>query len=358
MAPTKGGGEYKTPEIDKEMREKSEIVNISNDIKEKWNELKEVKSGIQRMASEYLQPMVQPLKTLTTSIEKERLKQKRTGVAGVTAATPHSVESKLKELKLPPLNNVFYGLKYDEEKKQFFIGEVPVDITENSITVGKKSYLRTPGLISLLTTGHFQSKKKYKKSDLHLYRTIIEETHAAKRSKGNPKPTKGPSYLFIKKLLSSPVYRHNYKIDDNDYDNNNNDGDDDDDDEWKDKSRQQDTIFSSDDGEGDITVMDTFSTPMMPKTGSGLVATATKKCKKKGATKKKKAKKINAQIRKRLMIPSRAEQEYIYYDDPNELVERLKLLYGEQLAGNVNNPQISNEIQHILEELEELGLIQ
>ena len=46
--------------------------------------------------------------------------------------------------------------------------------------------------------------------------------------------------------------------------------------------------------------------------------------------------------------------EYVYWDNPNELVERLKLLDGEKAAGNNNH---NNEIQNILEELKEYGYI-
>ena len=46
--------------------------------------------------------------------------------------------------------------------------------------------------------------------------------------------------------------------------------------------------------------------------------------------------------------------EYVYWDDPNELVNRLKLLDAERAAGNNNH---DNEIQNILEELYERGYI-
>lgn len=46
--------------------------------------------------------------------------------------------------------------------------------------------------------------------------------------------------------------------------------------------------------------------------------------------------------------------EYVYWDNPNELVERLKLLDAEKAAGNNNH---DNEIQNILEELRENGYI-
>lgn len=47
--------------------------------------------------------------------------------------------------------------------------------------------------------------------------------------------------------------------------------------------------------------------------------------------------------------------EYVYFDDVNELCERLKLLIASQDAGNTNH---SNEIVSILEELRECGIIE
>ena len=46
--------------------------------------------------------------------------------------------------------------------------------------------------------------------------------------------------------------------------------------------------------------------------------------------------------------------DYVYWDDPNELVDRLKLLIAEQAAGNNAH---TNEIHSILEELREAGYI-
>lgn len=46
--------------------------------------------------------------------------------------------------------------------------------------------------------------------------------------------------------------------------------------------------------------------------------------------------------------------DYIYWDDPNELIERLKLLIASQSAGNTNH---DNEIISIIEELKEAGII-
>lgn len=46
--------------------------------------------------------------------------------------------------------------------------------------------------------------------------------------------------------------------------------------------------------------------------------------------------------------------DYVYWDDPNELVDRLRLLMAERSAGN---PSHTNEIHSIIEELREAGYI-
>ena len=46
--------------------------------------------------------------------------------------------------------------------------------------------------------------------------------------------------------------------------------------------------------------------------------------------------------------------DYVYWDDPNELVDRLRLLWLSRLAGNSG---VDNEIDSIIEELRESGII-
>lgn len=50
----------------------------------------------------------------------------------------------------------------------------------------------------------------------------------------------------------------------------------------------------------------------------------------------------------------KSNTDYIYWDDPNELIERLKLLIASKSAGNNNH---DNEIVSIIEELKEAGII-
>lgn len=59
-------------------------------------------------------------------------------------------------------------------------------------------------------------------------------------------------------------------------------------------------------------------------------------------------------LRKSTFIPYNPNVTYEYWDDPNELCERLKMLISSQNAGNTNHIQ---EIDSIIEELSERGLI-
>ncbi|XP_044595853.1 uncharacterized protein LOC123272898 [Cotesia glomerata] len=56
----------------------------------------------------------------------------------------------------------------------------------------------------------------------------------------------------------------------------------------------------------------------------------------------------------KFMITTKTPMDYVYWDDPNELVDRLRLLMASQAAGN---PSHTNEIMSIIEELREAGVI-
>lgn len=59
-------------------------------------------------------------------------------------------------------------------------------------------------------------------------------------------------------------------------------------------------------------------------------------------------------LEEKSFIPYNSNIVYEYYDDPNELCDRMRLLASSQTAGNTNHNQ---EINSILEELHERGII-
>ncbi|XP_044586068.1 uncharacterized protein LOC123266100 [Cotesia glomerata] len=56
----------------------------------------------------------------------------------------------------------------------------------------------------------------------------------------------------------------------------------------------------------------------------------------------------------KFMITTKTPMDYVYWDDPNELVDRLRLLMASQAAGNLSH---TNKIMSIIEELREAGVI-
>lgn len=67
-----------------------------------------------------------------------------------------------------------------------------------------------------------------------------------------------------------------------------------------------------------------------------------------------KRKKVGGKLPCYKMARLNTQMDYVHWDDPNELVERLRLLVAEQSAGN---PSHINEIHSIIEELREGGYI-
>lgn len=69
---------------------------------------------------------------------------------------------------------------------------------------------------------------------------------------------------------------------------------------------------------------------------------------------KKTASKSGSSLPNLMISNTNFEREYIYWDDPNEIVDRLRQLMASQAAGNTSH---NNEIISIIEELREAKII-
>ena len=156
-----------------------------------------------------------------------------------------------------------YGIRKDENSSNFHIGNEIVEIMNDDITVGGKTYTGTVGLWELLT---LKSPKDYTEGDLANYKEILVKTSAHKKG------------YAPDALISSNKYEKYTKI----------------------------------------------IAPLFPKTGEGLNEVTGNKI------------------------------DYVHWNDLNELVDRLRILILSREAGNTG---VHNEIQSILEELLEEGVI-
>lgn len=188
-----------------------------------------------------------------------------------------------------------YGVIHDMETEKFNIGDSELFIVGKDVRVHNITYPGTIGLYELLFK---KTPTTYKPNDLKNYMDILERTNTYRRNY-NPKEqiqgTNSFKYLSIIKpyLLDKRILK---------------------DEKNRSKPEPITKIPAT-----RARVLKTF------QQGKGLV-----------------------------MKFSESPVEYIYFDDVNELVERLKLLIASQIAGNTNH---NNEIVSIIEELRELEII-
>ena len=200
-----------------------------------------------------------------------------------------------------------FGVVHDLESGKFFLGltQVPIEFKGKDITIMGVTYTGTVGLYELLFK---KNPTGYKVQDLDNYIDILTRTSAYKDEQGNLH-TNSNRYAKFRTIILP--YLHKKGI-------------------TKKGARALGTE------RGSITSRILFNKPPPPtsqrttrqtaKTGKGLIL------------------KNNCQ-----------HFDYVYWDDPNELVNRLRLLIASSTAGN-NIHQ--NEVLSLLEELREAKIIE
>lgn len=172
-----------------------------------------------------------------------------------------------------------YGVRYNPDVQKYYIGDSEMKFSDNKVTVKKKTYNLTHGLLELLFK---KDPVAYNEVDIAKYKDIVYKTNAHRvgyKSTGQIAGNKGKKYTLLKKLFG-----------------------------------------------GTMTAGPSMtSTPTRGRSGKGL-----------------------------WMETNDRPVEYVYFDDPNELCDRLKLLLASTEAGNMNH---TNEVASILEELRECGII-
>lgn len=193
-----------------------------------------------------------------------------------------------------------HGLKHDIDTEKWMIGNTPVDFDGPNLKLLNLVYRGTPGLYELLFK---KNPAGYTQEDVKQYMDILARTNTYKRNYDPNEQIQGTTnikyldiikpYLQQKGLLKSSV-----------------------------RTRSQSLKIS---GKG---------VKLSKKRGSSQPA----KLSGKGA----------------LLNLSKKRIDYVYYDDVNEIVERLRILVASQRGGNNGH---NNEILSILEELREANVI-
>lgn len=214
--------------------------------------------------------------------------------------------------RIKEIDNV-YGLRFFNNIWTMGDNNIPVSFINDRIHVDDRSYELTNGLLELLIFKNPSLKPSHEsyQSDMKSYREILKLTGAHLTLAGRLKTNKSNKYieyikpLFKRKKTARPRY-------------------------------EEDPTFSFSTPHRRSSSPFAFSTPQpfrsqdpstsfMSPLGKGLVR-----------------------------FNGKRKREYIHWDDPNELVERLRDLYDEYNAGNST---VYNEIISIVEELKEAGFI-
>lgn len=189
----------------------------------------------------------------------------------------------------------YHGIVHNIETDKFKIGDSELDFRDNNVIVHNLTYPATVGLLELLFLKHPQT---YTTSDLDNYMDILKRTNAYRKNYDSNEQIHGTTstkYLtIIKPYLEQKGILKN--------------------------SGPKYTSRKS------------FLKPSPPRTRAQTLF-------KKGGN---------------LMELSNNKIDYIFFDDPNELVNRLRLLIASQSAGHSG---LKNEIMSIIEELRELNII-
>ena len=175
-----------------------ELIKSANQIREKYRALKRGKFNIEEQRLEELKPLLDPLNKL---VEDKKSENKLVvPQPPPLPKTPFSTPSRIPALNARPIpHSLQFGLiaskylsKYlshdatvdktygvRSENNKFYIGNKEVEIANDDVTIGEKTFIGTDGLWQLLT---LKDPKDYTPEDLANYKEILLITNAHKKS--------------------------------------------------------------------------------------------------------------------------------------------------------------------------------
>lgn len=184
-----------------------------------------------------------------------------------------------------------YGVHYDQVSDSWSIGDTPIEINGADIKINNVTYKGTPGLYELLFMDR-PSFRIVKDSDKKVYKQIMEQTNVHKQG-----------FLPHTRVKSNRGYKYSFVI----------------------KPLLDETPKSSSPSQRKL--YETRARRLQSWAGEG--------------------------ISPKLTYNDRS-LEYVYWNKPTELVNRLRIIWASKMAGNDNH---ENEILSIIEELREENII-
>lgn len=204
------------------IKEKSDLVNIRKILQKRFLNEKLGEQDIHQENIKRLQPLIEPIKDITTH-QKEIL-QSQSAIPVITMSrTPLAIEDvpaspstpgyNLGKISEKYLKGIFshgkydkaFGIKAIEGSTDFKLGNKIVKIAGNNLIIDGHQYIGTEGLWKLLT---LKKPGEVSSNDYNNYKKIMFQTKAFLKDDGSSvKANKGDKYdLFVK-----PIY-NDYKL--------------------------------------------------------------------------------------------------------------------------------------------------
>lgn len=315
-------------DITKHRKALEELMKARKAVKRKYDLIRNQKDDTERAVTETFKPIIEPIKQLVNKKKKFKKENYESSIDSLDQSLTSDNEVSINDVvqesneaienqdSNDDLHDTFEGEKITlvaaEQDKLYGIrqhgngyklGNAPIRFETDHIIVNNIKFPRTEGLFELIA---LKKPKNYNLSDLSNYKKILEESNVH-RSSFNPNgPIKkhANSYkyntIIAPSMLLSPANTN--------------------------KKTPSKHLKKA------LLARKSPMSPMFfetPKKGHGLIP--------------------------RYKIAERGtRKDYVFWNDPNELVDRLRLLISEQAAGNTNH---TNEIHSIIEELREEGYI-
>lgn len=310
--------------ITKERIALQELHKAREAVKRKYDMIRSQKENTEDFIGDTFKPIIEPIKELVETKKRKKIDHQKSSADMLDRSftlDKNSVDdnkSNESEEYLDAdntsinLNNTFedekvtipaieqdrlYGIR--EHGEGYMLGNAPIRFGKEHIIVNNIKFPRTQGLYDLIV---LKKPKNYELSDLSNYKQILEETnvHRSNFKPNAPLKKHATSHKYnniIARTMSLSPANAKHKTPFKKFKKS----------ALSRKNEMSPMIFST------------------PKHGFGLIPPY--------------------KIAKR-----NTRMDYIYWNDPNELVERLRLLIAEQSAGNHNH---TNEIHAIIQELRE-----
>jgi hypothetical protein len=276
----------------------ADIHRLSDSIKRKHLALVHNIAEDEHYFEKRMKPIVEPLTKIAESVGKSELTK------DLSIKEPSSALTNVEEdlpIKEPPSElakgymgsggDPTFGMYYNPLSDGWYIGDKPVKVFGNTLLLDKKKRIKLSiGLYELLFKQR-PDESKYKQNDLIKYKRILDQTNAHKDKLGRIKRNQGFKYKHIIRNLYGPVAR-----------------------------KQPARDITNDDTIQDLSML--FDEP---KVGEGMMIEST-----------------------------HAPTKYVYWNNVNELCDRLRTLISSKEAGHTGHDV---EIASIVEELRENGTI-